>query len=75
MLGVSKCKTTGNYLSHTKHKGKSVYLGYYSTENEAFQAYKQAKESYIKEVAERWKGKIDDNVYQALLAYQVETTD
>ena len=50
-------------------------MGSYYTENEAFQAYKQAKEAYIKEVAEKWGGKIDDKVYQALLTYQVETTD
>lgn len=75
LIGVSKCKTTGNYLAQIKHKGKSVYLGYYSTESEAFQAYKKAKEDYIKEVAEKWRKKIDARVYQALLTYQVETTD
>ena len=75
LIGVSKCKTTGNYLAQIRHKGKFVYLGYYSTENEAFQAYKKAKEDYIKEVAEKWRKKIDDKVYQALLTYQVETTD
>lgn len=75
LIGVSKCKATGNYLAQIRHKGKSVYLGSHSAESEAFQAYKKAKEDYIKGVAEKWREKIDDRLYQALLAYQVETTD
>ena len=47
----------------------------FKTSEEAFQAYKTAKEAYIKEVAERWKGKIDDKVYQALLEWKIEITD
>jgi hypothetical protein len=50
-------------------KGKSVHLGTFNTEIEAFQAYKTAKEAYIKEVANRWKDKIDPRVYEALMKY------
>ena len=75
LIGVSKHEPTGSYLANVKHSGRNVHLGSYCTENEAFQAYKLAKEAYIKEVAEKWRGKIDDKVYQALLTYQVETTD
>ena len=53
----------------------SNHLGTYDTVEEAFQAYKKAKETYIKEVAERWKGKIDDKVYKALLEWKIEITD
>ena len=34
-----------------------------------------AKERYIKEVADKWKGIIDDKVYNALYNYKVEITD
>ena len=50
-------------------------MGTYNTSEEAFNAYKQAKEAYIKEVAEKWKDKIDPRVYDALVSYQVEITD
>lgn len=37
--------------------------------------YKGAKECHIKSLAEKWKGKIDDKVYQALLEWKIEITD
>lgn len=51
------------------------HLGTYESAEEAFYSYKQAKEAYIKEVAERWKDKIDIKVYEALINYEVEITD
>ena len=38
-------------------------------------AFKKAKESFVKEQAEKWKGKIDERAYEALINYQVEITD
>ena len=58
-----------------KNKGGSEYLGSFKTELEAFNAYKTAKEIYIKEQANKWKDKIDDRAYEALMNYQVEITD
>ena len=58
-----------------KSKGKREHLGYFKTEIEAFKAYKIAKESFIKEQAEKWKDKIDDRAYEALMNYTVEITD
>ena len=59
----------------SKNKGKREHLGLFNTEIEAFNAYKTAKESFIKEQAEKWKGKIDDRAYEALMNYQVEIDD
>ena len=59
----------------SKNKGKQEYLGYFKTELEAFNAYKTAKESFVKEQANKWKGKIDDRAYEALMSYTVEITD
>ena len=58
-----------------KNKGKQEKLGSFNTELEAFNAYKIAKESFIKEQAEKWKDKIDERAYQALINYTVEITD
>lgn len=73
-VGVKYAK--GNKFSayiNTNHKDK--YLGCYSTPKEAFQAYKKAKEAWIKEVANKWKDKLAPNVYEALMKYEVEITD
>ena len=58
-----------------RNKGKQKYLGSFKTELEAFNAYKQAKESFIKEQANKWKDQIDIRAYEALMNYQVEITD
>lgn len=55
--------------------GKGVYKGRYNTPEEAFQAYKQAKESYIKVVANKWKGQIDSRVYNALMGWEINIED
>ena len=59
----------------SKGKGKREYLGYFTTELEAFNAYKTAKESFVKEQANKWKSQIDIRAYNALMNYKVEITD
>ena len=59
----------------SKNKGKQEHLGLFNTELEAFNAYKEAKEFFIKELANKWKGKIDERAYNALMKYKVEITD
>ena len=58
-----------------KNKGKQEWLGCFNTEIEAFNAYKQAKECFIKEQAEKWKDKIDERAYEALMNYEVSIDD
>ena len=55
--------------------GHKRHLGYFSTQEEAFLAYKEAKEQQIKLTAELYKDSIDPRVYQALLEYAVEMDD
>lgn len=55
--------------------GNKVYLGTFDTPEEAFQVYKEAKEKYIKEVADKWKDLIDPRVYEAMYNYKVEVND
>ena len=72
-IGVSEAN--GRFVVAVAKNGKNKSVGYFDTPEEAFQAYKVAKESWIKEVAEEWKHLITSDVYQALLNYQVEMTD
>ena len=66
-VGVSKTTDGKKYRVRLQMFGRSTYLGIYPTVDQAFQAYKQAKEAYIKEVANKWKDKIDQRVYEALM--------
>ena len=76
LIGVSWCKRNKAFKATvSKNKGKREYLGYFKTKIEAFNAYKQAKEIYIKEQANKWKDKIDERAYEALMNYTVEITD
>ena len=76
LIGVCWSKTNKAFRAMvSKNKGKQEHLGYFKTELEAFNAYKVAKESFIKEQANNWRGKIDDRAYNALMNYQVEITD
>ena len=54
---------------------RRIHLGYYDTPEEAFLVYKKAKEAYVKEVAEEYKGKIDNRLYEALMNYEVDIND
>ena len=58
-----------------KSKGKQEKLGFFKTELEAFNAYKEAKESFIKEQANKWKGQIDERAYESLMKYTVNIED
>ena len=76
LIGVSWCKTNKAFKAQVnKNKGMQEYLGSFNTELEAFNAYKQAKESFIKEQANKWKSQIDIRAYNALMNYRVEITD
>ena len=73
-LGVHRVRGGKFYSTYS---GKHIYLGTFNTSEEAFQAYKQAKEAHIQEVATQYynDGKITEKVYNALMNYKVEITD
>ena len=56
-------------------KNNPIHLGTFDTPEEAFKAYKIAKEVYIKKVADKWRGQITEPCYEAMYAYKVEITD
>lgn len=72
-LGVYK---NGNkYVAQITKQGKILVLGSFKTPEEAFNIYKEAKEEYIKEVADKYREQITEACYQALTNYKVEITD
>ena len=76
LIGVTWCKTKKAFKAQVrKNKGKLEYLGYFNTEIEAHLAYKQAKESYLKELADKYKDLLDPRAYEALYNYTVDIDD
>ena len=55
-----------------RHRG---HIGLFDTEVEAFYAYKEDKEKYVKYLAEKYREQIDFRVYNALMNYEVKITD
>ena len=76
LIGVCWKKANKAFVATVrKNKGKQEHLGYFNTELEAFNAYKQAKEAFVKQQANEWKSQIDERAYEALMNYTVEITD
>jgi len=74
-VGVCFHKTRGKFMARIRINGKLKFLGYFTTPEEAFFAYKAAKEVQIKVVAQKWKHILDERVYQALINYTVDVDD
>jgi len=72
---IGVIKMGNKFRAQIQNKNSDKIYKYFDTSEEAFQMYKIAKEKYIKEIANKWKNQIDIRVYQAMYAYQVETTD
>jgi hypothetical protein len=72
-LGVRKKKDT--YSACMSKNGKFITIGTFPTPEEAFFAYKCEKEKQIRAMAESYKGKIPDKLYDALMRYEIEITD
>lgn len=75
-IGTYK-RENGRYHAYYSNRAKILNLGTFNTVEEAFDAYKKAKEAYIKDIATEYytAGKITEKVYQALMKYEVEITD
>jgi hypothetical protein len=74
-IGVYLNKKTNKYVSHCHNGNKQLHLGYFNTPEDAFNVYKEFKESYIKQVANKYKGRIPDRLYNALYMYKVHIDD
>ena len=75
-VGVFK-NNYGVFLATLSVNGKQRTVARCKSQEEAFYAYKHAKEKHIQEVAVEYysQGKITERVYNALINYRVEITD
>jgi len=74
-IGVRFDSRRGVYRASISLDNSEKFLGHFSNPEEAFSAYKFAKEQQAKVLAEKWKGKVDEKVYHALLNYEVSIED
>lgn len=74
-IGVQFSESKKRYKAFFSRGRKKKFLGCFGTKEDAFLAYKKAKEKWIKEVANKWKDKLEPKVYEAMINYQVEITD
>lgn len=75
-IGVYFNKRTCRFVARCNiDKIIQKHIGAYGTPQEAFEAYKLYKETYIKQVAEKYKHQLDPRAYEALINYTVEVTD
>jgi hypothetical protein len=74
-LPIGVIKKGDKFASRLSIKSIKEYLGTFNTSEEAFQAYKIAKELRIKELANKYKDQITEACYQALINYKIEITD
>lgn len=66
LLGVSFDKQKNKFRACIRINGKHTHLGRFNSELEAHLAYVKAKEAHVLHKASEWKGKITDDVYDAL---------
>lgn len=74
-LGVYYDRDKKKYIANMSLAGKNTKIGAFDTREDAFKRYKEYKENIIKNVAEQYKNKIADKVYQAMMNWQIDITD
>ena len=65
----------GTFTTKLLTFNKRVYLGTFTTSDEAFSVYKKFKELHIKDTANIWKDRIDLKTYESLINWEVLITD
>jgi len=74
-IGVSFHKQTRKFKAQINVGGKRTTLGTFTNPADAFWCYKQEKQKQAKDLAEKWKDKIDVRAYEALMNYKIDIGD
>lgn len=70
--GVSFYKGNSKFVARISINGKKKHLGYFETELDAYCTYKKEKEENVKRMANLWRDNIADEVYHALMRWELE---
>jgi hypothetical protein len=70
--GIYFSKDRGKYQAQISINGKQKNLGRFDCQHEAYRTYKIAKEAYVKVMAIEWQGRISDDLFTALMNWQLE---
>lgn len=71
-VGVHFKVALGRFVARLSYHGKSKHLGCYDTPDDAFLAYKTAKEAQIKVVALQHKDVLKPAVFESLMNWEIE---
>jgi hypothetical protein len=74
-VGIYYDQVLNRYCARMRKHGKRVHIGRYKTMQEAFEAYKNAKEAHIKVMADLYKHELDPRVYDALMNWTISIDD
>lgn len=74
-IGITFNKEKQKFRVRTNVDGKDTRIGFYDTFDEAFQVFKRVKENEMKKLANLYKPYIPQEVYDAVINYEVEVTD
>lgn len=74
-LGVYFEKDKEKYRACMNYHGIQIKLGTFDDPAAAFAVYKEYKEKFIKDIAEKYRGRIPDKVYQAMMKWKIEIDD
>lgn len=75
-IGVHYDKSSGKFKAqYNDINNNRRHLGLFNTPEEAFKVYKIFKEALIRDIADEYKDKIPNNLYNALISYKIEIDD
>ena len=69
--GVSKVYKSRKFVARISRYGNTESLGAFSEIEDACNIYKEAKKSYIAELADKYKHLLDERAYVSLINYEV----
>ncbi len=70
-VGVKLDKRSGKFTSQVNENGRIKHLGTFDNSLDAYKAYTEAKERYVKSKAMEWQHRIDNRVFEALIKWSV----
>lgn len=74
-IGIRRAESGKYHATLCSGLLNSKHLGTFNTINEAFMAYKKAKEIWLKYLANKYKTELDPRAYDAMVSYKVNIDD